>query len=54
MMAAVAPLAEWIDLDGNLLLADDPASGLELLPDKRWRLADRPGLGLELRGDSRP
>ena len=52
--AAVAPLAEWIDLDGNLLLADDPATGLELRPDKRWRLADRPGLGLELRGISRP
>ena len=52
--AAVAPLAEWIDLDGNLLLADDPATGLELLSDKRWRLADRPGLGLELRADSRP
>ena len=52
--AAVAPLAEWIDLDGNLLLDDDPAAGLELLPDKRWRLADRPGLGLELRADSRP
>jgi len=52
--AAVAPLAEWIDLDGNLLLGDDPATGLELLPDKRWHLAERPGLGLELRADSRP
>ena len=52
--AAVAPLAEWVDLDGSLLLADDPVTGLELLPDKRWRLADRPGLGLELRADSRP
>ena len=52
--AAVAPLAEWIDLDGNLLLGDDPATGLSLEPDKRWRLADRPGLGLSLREDSRP
>jgi L-alanine-DL-glutamate epimerase-like enolase superfamily enzyme len=52
--AAVAPLAEWIDLDGNLLLGDDPATGLELEADKRWRLADRPGLGLSLREDSRP
>jgi L-alanine-DL-glutamate epimerase-like enolase superfamily enzyme len=42
----VASLAEWVDLDGNLLLADDPFEGLELGPDKRWRLADRPGLGL--------
>ena len=45
--AVVASLAEWVDLDGNLLLADDPFQGLELGPDKRWRLADRPGLGLE-------
>jgi L-alanine-DL-glutamate epimerase-like enolase superfamily enzyme len=44
--AVVASLAEWVDLDGNLLLADDPFEGLELGGDKRWRLADRPGLGL--------
>ncbi len=47
--AAVAPLAEWLDLDGCLLLADDPVSGLELGAGKRWQLADRPGLGLEVR-----
>ena len=52
--AAVATLADWVDLDGCLLLADDPVSGLELGADKRWRLANRPGLGLELRADSRP
>jgi L-alanine-DL-glutamate epimerase-like enolase superfamily enzyme len=27
--AAVAGLADWIDLDGNLLLADDPWEGVE-------------------------
>ena len=27
--AAVSPLAEWVDLDGCLLLADDPVAGLE-------------------------
>jgi L-alanine-DL-glutamate epimerase-like enolase superfamily enzyme len=48
--AVVAPLAEWVDLDGCLLLADDPVEGLELGPDKRWRLADAPGLGLRWRG----
>lgn len=42
----VASLADWVDLDGNLLLAEDPFEGLELGADKRWRLADRPGLGL--------
>ncbi len=51
--AAVAPLAEWVDLDGCLLLADDPVDGLELGSDKRWRPADRPGLGLTIRSDAR-
>ena len=44
--AAVASLAEWVDLDGSLLLADDPFEGLELGPDKRWRITDRAGLGV--------
>ena len=30
------------------------STGLEIGPDKRWRLPDRPGLGLELRPDARP
>ena len=47
--AVVASLAEWVDLDGNLLLADDPFDGLELDAGKRWHLADRPGLGLSRR-----
>ena len=47
--AVVASLADWVDLDGNLLLADDPFDGLELGPDKRWRLSDSPGLGLTRR-----
>jgi L-Ala-D/L-Glu epimerase / N-acetyl-D-glutamate racemase len=46
--AVVAPLADWVDLDGCLLLAEDAADGLELGPDKRWRLPDAPGLGLRL------
>jgi L-Ala-D/L-Glu epimerase / N-acetyl-D-glutamate racemase len=47
--AAVASLAEWVDLDGNLLLADDPFDGLELGDDCRWRLSDKPGLGVRRR-----
>jgi L-alanine-DL-glutamate epimerase-like enolase superfamily enzyme len=47
--AAVASLADWVDLDGNLLLADDPYAGLVLGPDCRWRLPEGPGLGLERR-----
>ena len=44
--AAVAGLADWVDLDGCLLLADDPFEGLELGPDKRWRQPTAPGLGI--------
>ena len=47
--AAVASLADWVDLDGCLLLADDPFDGLELGPDHRWRLPVVPGLGLARR-----
>src|SRR6478752_10163727 len=32
--AVVASLAEWVDLDGCLLLADDPFEGLELDADQ--------------------
>ena len=48
--AAVASLADWVDLDGCLLLADDPFEGLDLDADHRWILPRRPGLGLTLRG----
>ena len=48
--AVVASLADWVDLDGNLLLAEDPFEGLELGPDKRWRLSGRAGLGLTRKG----
>ncbi len=48
--AAAASLADWVDLDGNLLLADDPFTGLDLDADHRWRLTTAPGLGVERRG----
>ena len=47
--AVVASLADWVDLDGCLLLADDPFEGLELDADHRWILSRRPGLGLTRR-----
>jgi L-alanine-DL-glutamate epimerase-like enolase superfamily enzyme len=47
--AVVASLAEWVDLDGCLLLADDPFEGLELGPDHRWILSKRAGLGVARR-----
>jgi L-alanine-DL-glutamate epimerase-like enolase superfamily enzyme len=48
--AQLAPLADWVDLDGHLLLARDPARGLALT-DGVVRPADRPGLGVELASD---
>ena len=48
--AAVASLADWVDLDGNLLLADEPFTGLVLGDDHRWQLGGAPGLGVERRG----
>jgi L-alanine-DL-glutamate epimerase-like enolase superfamily enzyme len=47
--AAVASLAEWVDLDGSLLLADDPFEGLVLGEDCRWQPSKAPGLGLSRR-----
>jgi L-alanine-DL-glutamate epimerase-like enolase superfamily enzyme len=47
--AAVVSLADWADLDGCLLLADDPFEGLTLGPDHRWVLGDGPGLGVQRR-----
>ena len=44
--AMVASEVDWLDLDGNLLLADDPFGGLELGDDCRWQLTSEPGLGV--------
>jgi L-alanine-DL-glutamate epimerase-like enolase superfamily enzyme len=43
--AAIASLADWTDLDGHLLLADEPFTGLRLV-DGRVLPNDEPGLGL--------
>jgi L-alanine-DL-glutamate epimerase-like enolase superfamily enzyme len=47
--ATVASLADWVDLDGCLLLADDPFEGLHLDTEHRWIQSSRPGLGLSRR-----
>jgi L-alanine-DL-glutamate epimerase-like enolase superfamily enzyme len=47
--ASVASLAEWVDLDGCLLLAADPFAGLDLDDTCRWRLTGEPGLGVHRR-----
>lgn len=43
--AHLSPLADYADLDGNLLIANDPYSGVRVVKG-RLVLPDRPGLGL--------
>jgi L-alanine-DL-glutamate epimerase-like enolase superfamily enzyme len=45
----LAPLVDYLDLDGAALLADDPFTGPGLDPDGRVRFNDAPGLGVERR-----
>lgn len=43
--AHLSPLVDWADLDGNLLIANDPYSGVKV-KDGKLMLPNRPGLGL--------
>jgi len=45
---AIAPLVDWVDLDGNELIDGDPFAGLEMV-DGRQLLPTGPGLGVEPR-----
>ncbi|HEX2091975.1 MAG TPA: dipeptide epimerase [Longimicrobiaceae bacterium] len=45
----LAPLVDWVDLDGAALLADDPFRGPGLEPDGRLRFNTEPGLGVTRR-----
>lgn len=44
--AQLAPLVDWCDLDGNLLIANDPFDGLKIV-DGRVTLPERPGIGVK-------
>ena len=43
--AHLAPLAEWVDLDGNVLISNDPFVGAENKNGEMF-LNDKPGLGV--------
>ena len=43
------PLARWIDLDGPLLLRNDPYKGAEFR-DGHWIMPEEPGIGINLAG----
>lgn len=48
--AHLSPLVDYADLDGNLLLADDPFTGVQVKTGKLL-LPDEPGLGVRRRSD---
>ncbi len=45
--ALVGLWADYADVDGHLLLKENPMEGLEILPQGHIRLRDLPGLGLQ-------
>jgi L-alanine-DL-glutamate epimerase-like enolase superfamily enzyme len=44
--AQLAPEADWADLDGNLLISNDPFSGMQVV-DGKVTLNDKPGNGIK-------
>jgi L-Ala-D/L-Glu epimerase len=44
--AQLAPKADWADLDGNLLISNDPYSGMQIINGK-VTLVDKPGIGVK-------
>lgn len=44
--AHLAPLVDFADLDGSLLIANDPFRGMQLRPNGQITLPDGPGLGV--------
>jgi L-alanine-DL-glutamate epimerase-like enolase superfamily enzyme len=51
--AQIASLCDHVDLDGNLLLAEDPCPGVEFLDGVQLPPLE-PGLGVETEALSRP
>jgi len=44
--AQLSPMADWADLDGNLLIKNDPFSGITI-SDGKVIIPDRPGIGVD-------
>jgi L-alanine-DL-glutamate epimerase-like enolase superfamily enzyme len=45
--AQLSPLANWADLDGNLLISNDPYTGVKIT-DGKITLNDLPGIGISI------
>jgi len=46
--AQLSPLADWCDLDGNLLISNDPYDGVRIV-DGKVTLDEKPGIGIVTR-----
>lgn len=46
--AQLSPMVEWADLDGNLLINNDPFVGTQII-DGKISLSDKPGIGVSKR-----
>jgi len=46
-IAHIAPLLDYVDMDGAMLLSKDPAKGVRIFPDE-VRFPEGPGIGAEL------
>lgn len=44
--AQLSPMVDWADLDGNLLIGNDPYEGI-LVEEGKVTLLDRPGIGIQ-------
>ena len=44
--AQLAPMVDWADLDGNLLIANDLFDGIKIVEGK-VTIPNRPGIGVE-------
>lgn len=43
--AQISPVIDWADLDGNLLISNDPFDGVKV-KDGKLVLPERPGIGV--------
>jgi L-alanine-DL-glutamate epimerase-like enolase superfamily enzyme len=48
-IAHIAPLLDYVDMDGALLLARDPAAGVVIDADATLHYVDGPGIGASLK-----
>jgi len=46
--AQLAPLVDWADLDGNLLISNDRFDGIKIIDGQVTVPLDRPGIGVKL------